>query len=102
MVTFENVGTEAQPIIITQQEFMRRMKDMAAMGGGCMMSFYGDMPDSYSLVVNTAHPLVEKILKAEEKACEIELAPVSAQTTAPPCAVRRRPNHRRAAGRAIG
>lgn len=81
LVTFENIGTDAQPIIITQQEFMRRMKDMAAMGGGGMMSFYGDMPDSYSLVVNTAHPLVEKILKAEEKACEKELAPVIAQTT---------------------
>lgn len=80
IVTFENIGADAQPIIITQQEFMRRMKDMAAMGGG-MMSFYGEMPDSYSLVVNTAHPLVEKILKAEEKACEKELIPLQAQTT---------------------
>lgn len=80
IVTFENIGTDAQPIIITQQEFMRRMKDMAAMGGG-MMSFYGEMPDSYSLVVNTAHPLVEKILKAEENACEKELIPLQAQTT---------------------
>jgi molecular chaperone HtpG len=76
LVTFENISTDAQPIIITQQEFMRRMKDMAAIGGG-MMSFYGELPDSYNLVVNTAHPLVEKILKAEETVCEVELSPIN-------------------------
>jgi len=81
LVTFENIGVDAQPIIITQQEFMRRMKDMAATGGGGMMGFYGEMPDSYSLVVNTSHPLVEKILKAEETACEVELAPINAETS---------------------
>lgn len=78
LVTFENVGADAQPIIITQQEFMRRMKEMAATGGG-MMSFYGEMPDSYNLVVNTAHPLVDKILKAEEAACAADLAPISSE-----------------------
>ena len=81
IVSFENIGAEAQPIIITQQEFMRRMKEMAATGGGGMMGFYGEMPDSYSLVVNTDHPLIDKILKAEEKACEKELTPLRAQTT---------------------
>ena len=81
LVTFENIGIDAQPIIITQQEFVRRMKEMAATGGGGMMGFYGEMPDSYSLVVNTAHPLVDKILKAEEKACEKDLAPFNAQTS---------------------
>lgn len=76
LVTFENISTDAQPIIITQQEFMRRMKDMAAIGGG-MMSFYGELPDSYNLVVNTAHPLVEKILKTEETVCEADLSPIN-------------------------
>ena len=61
IVTFENMS-DAQPIIITQNEFMRRMKEMSATGGG-MMSFYGEMPDSYNLVVNTNHPLIEKLLK---------------------------------------
>ncbi|GHT35431.1 chaperone protein htpG [Bacteroidia bacterium] len=62
-VTFEAMS-DAQPIIITQNEFMRRMKEMSAMQGG-MMSFYGEMPDSYNLVINTAHPLVEKVLNGD-------------------------------------
>jgi molecular chaperone HtpG len=81
LVTFENIGADAQPIIITQQEFMRRMKDMAAQGGGGMMGMYGDFPDSYNLAVNTAHPLIEKVLKAEEKACDKDVAPLNAQAT---------------------
>ena len=44
---------------------MRRMKEMSALQGG-MMSFYGEMPDSYNLVVNTAHPVIEKLLSEEE------------------------------------
>lgn len=47
-VVFENLKENDDPIVITQSEFMRRMKDMAAMGGGGM-NFYGDMPDSYNL-----------------------------------------------------
>jgi molecular chaperone HtpG len=78
MVTFENLGSNALPIIITQQEFMRRMKDMSAMGGG-MMSFYGEMPDSYNLVVNTANPIIERILKATESACNANVAPILAE-----------------------
>ncbi len=78
IVLFENLGEKAQPIIITQQEFMRRMKDMSAMGGG-MMSFYGEMPDSYSLVVNASHPLIEKVLKEEEAACNAELSPINVE-----------------------
>ncbi len=78
MVTFENLGSDALPIIITQQEFMRRMKDMSAMGGG-MMSFYGEMPDSYNLVVNTANPIIERILKATESACNANVAPILAE-----------------------
>ncbi|MDR3705588.1 MAG: molecular chaperone HtpG [Paludibacteraceae bacterium] len=80
IVSFENVGAEAQPIIITQQEFMRRMKEMAATGGGGMMGFYGEMPDSYNLVVNVAHPLVKKILTDEEAACQAEVSPLVAES----------------------
>ncbi len=60
VVTFEAMN-DAQPIVITQEEFMRRMKEMSAMQGG-MMSFYGEMPATYKLVVNTNHPLIEKLL----------------------------------------
>ena len=61
IVSFEAMGKNANPAIITQQEFMRRMKEMSAMQGGGM-NFYGEMPDSYQLVVNEDHPLVERIL----------------------------------------
>ncbi len=64
MVTFENMGENDQPVIITQSEFMRRMKDMSQMGGG--MGFYGDMPDSYNVVVNSNHPIVVKISEDTE------------------------------------
>ncbi|SMO77180.1 molecular chaperone HtpG [Saccharicrinis carchari] len=65
IVAFEAMGASANPAMITQQEFMRRMKEMSAMQGGGM-NFYGEMPDSYQLVVNENHPLVERIL-AEKK-----------------------------------
>lgn len=60
-VVFENLDEKEAPMLITRPEFMRRMKDMSALGGGGM-SFYGDMPDMYNLVVNTNHPLIGKIL----------------------------------------
>jgi len=74
IVTFEQLSATSNPVFITQNEFMRRMKDMSAMQGG-MMSFYGEMPDSFNLVVNTAHPVIEKLLKDEEAACGTEVAP---------------------------
>jgi molecular chaperone HtpG len=58
-VVFENLDESEAPVTITQSEFMRRMKDMSAMGGG--MNFYGELPDSYNLVVNPNHNLVTKI-----------------------------------------
>jgi len=64
IVTFEAMGKDANPAVITQQEFMRRMKEMSAMQGGGM-NFYGEMPDSYQLVLNENHPIVERII--EEK-----------------------------------
>lgn len=62
-VAFENMGIHNLPVIITQDEFMRRYRDMSAVGGG--MNFMGTLPESYSLVVNCEHPVFEKI--KEEK-----------------------------------
>ena len=58
-IVFETLDENEAPVIITQSEFMRRMKDMSSMGGG--MNFYGELPDSYNLVVNPNHQLVNKI-----------------------------------------
>ena len=77
IVSMENLGAEALPVVITRNEFMRRMKDMAATGGNPMMSFYGEMPDNYNLVLNAAHPLVREIVKAEEEACAEKIAPIA-------------------------
>ena len=60
-VVFENLSETDSPMIITRPEFMRRMKDMSALGGGGM-GFYGNMPEMYNLVVNANHPLIGKIL----------------------------------------
>lgn len=76
IVTFEQLQPTSNPVFITQNEFMRRMKEMSAMQGG-MMNFYGEMPDSYNLVVNTGHPLIEKLLKDEESATQAEIEPIS-------------------------
>ena len=63
-VQAENLGAEAAPILITQSEFMRRYREMSAMGGG--MNFYGEMPQMYNIIVNLENPLVSKILSAAE------------------------------------
>ncbi|MDD3078595.1 MAG: molecular chaperone HtpG [Paludibacter sp.] len=78
IVTFEQLSATSTPVFITQNEFMRRMKDMSALQGG-MMNFYGEMPDSYNLVINTAHPLIDKLLKDEETACSAEVAPMATE-----------------------
>jgi molecular chaperone HtpG len=59
-VLFESLSETEAPLVITQPEFMRRMKDMAALGGG--MPFMGEMPEMYNMVVNTNHPVIGKIL----------------------------------------
>ncbi|MBR5141493.1 MAG: molecular chaperone HtpG [Bacteroidales bacterium] len=66
-VEAENLGATAAPILITQSEFMRRYREMSAMGGG--MNFYGEMPAMYNIIVNMENPLVGKILAA--KAAEV-------------------------------
>jgi len=64
-VSYESLSETDQPVMITQSEFMRRMKDMQEMSG--QASMYGNMPDSYNLVVNANHPLVSKISEQTEK-----------------------------------
>ena len=59
LVVFEALGENVDPVEITQNEYMRRMKEMAAMQPG--MNFYGELPDSYNLVINVEHPLVKRI-----------------------------------------
>lgn len=75
IVAFEHVSPTANPVFVTQNEFMRRMKEMSAMQGG-MMSFYGEMPDSYNLVVNTAHPVIEALINDEENTLGNDLQPI--------------------------
>lgn len=74
LVMFEPVGATAQPIVITQNEFMRRMKDMAAIQPG--MAIYGELPDSYNLIVNTEHPLTQRIIADTESSCKEQLTPI--------------------------
>lgn len=64
-VTAENLGEAGQPILITQSEFMRRYREMSAMGGG--MNFYGEMPASYNIAINVENPLIQRILKAQKE-----------------------------------
>jgi molecular chaperone HtpG len=62
-VTCEAAAADALPVFLTQNEFMRRMKEMSAHQQG--MSFYGQMPDQYNLVINTAHPLIQELVAKE-------------------------------------
>ncbi len=70
-VVFENLNEKDAPMIITRPEFMRRMKDMAAMGGG--YDFMGSMPEHYNLVVNANHPLMARILVETEPSKQADL-----------------------------
>ena len=67
-VSFEAMAADAAPVVITQNEFMRRMKDMAATSGGEMSRFYGQMPDNFTITVNGNHPIVLDILGEVEAA----------------------------------
>ena len=68
----EALAPEDLPLVITQSEFMRRMKDMSKLGGNAM--FMGNMPDSYNAVVNGNHKLVARILQTEDEEKRKELA----------------------------
>ena len=74
MVQVDALGEEARPVIITQNEYMRRMKDMSKFQAG--MGFYGQMPDSYNIVLNSDHPLVKKVLEDSEAATAEALKPI--------------------------
>ncbi len=80
LVAFEALTAEDSPIVITQNEYMRRMKEMAAMQPG--MAFYGEMPDSYNLIVNTEHPLVAKLRDNATTALDGEVKPIETEIDA--------------------
>lgn len=73
-VSFEALGESAQPVLITQAEFVRRMKEMAAMNP--MYSFYGEMPETFNMVINADHPVTKRILENETTSCGQELKPI--------------------------
>ena len=75
LVSFEAMAPGDAPIVITQEEFMRRMKEMAAMNPG--MNFYGELPDSYNLVVNTEHPLIVALRDKAGKELDSEVNPLA-------------------------
>ena len=77
LVTFEALAADAAPLVITQNEYMRRMKDMAAMQPG--MSFYGELPDSYNLIVNTEHTLIKEIRDDADKTIGDKVKPISTE-----------------------
>ncbi|WP_057936807.1 molecular chaperone HtpG [Algoriphagus resistens] len=72
-VEVEGLSPEELPVTITMEEFMRRMKEMAATGGGGM-GFYGSLPDAYKVAINGNHPVVDKVLKAETEEEKTKLA----------------------------
>ena len=80
MVSFESLDPAANPVLITQNEYMRRMKDMAATQPG--MGFYAELPDNYNLIVNTSQPLVARILGEAEKALDEKISPLRAAVNA--------------------
>ncbi|MBD1392282.1 molecular chaperone HtpG [Mucilaginibacter glaciei] len=71
-VKLESLSPDELPVTVTMDEFMRRMKDMAAMGGG--MGFYGNMPDNYNVIVNGNHKLISRILNDENTEVQAQLA----------------------------
>ncbi|MBO5024574.1 MAG: molecular chaperone HtpG [Bacteroidaceae bacterium] len=76
-VEVQAMGETAAPVVITQSEYMRRMKDMSKIQAG--MSFYGEMPDMYNIVLNTEHKLIKDVLAQSETATAELLKPVDAE-----------------------
>ena len=73
-VMTQALGENSAPVMITQSEYMRRMKEMANIQAG--MSFYGEMPDMFNLVLNSDHKLIKKVLSDEEAACAADIIPL--------------------------
>jgi molecular chaperone HtpG len=76
-VMTQALGENSSPLMITQSEYMRRMKDMANIQAG--MSFYGEMPDMYNLVLNSDHKIIKEILSSEEKECSDAISPIQSE-----------------------
>ncbi len=76
-VEVDALGTEARPVVITQNEWMRRMKEMSRYQSG--MNFYGQMPDSFNLVLNSDHTLVKKVLDDAQAALTEQLKPIDSE-----------------------
>ena len=79
-VDAQPLGENAFPVMITCSEYMRRMKDMAAIQSG--MSFYGDMPDMYNVVLNTDHKLIKTVLADAESSCSEQVKPIQTELDA--------------------
>ena len=77
MVQVDALGSEARPVIITQNEWMRRMKEMSKFQAG--MGFYGQMPDSMNIVLNSDHPLIKQVLNDTKTATAEALKPIDAE-----------------------
>ncbi|MDR2585396.1 MAG: molecular chaperone HtpG [Prevotellaceae bacterium] len=84
-VTFENLRVDDQPVLIIRSEFMRRYREMSAVGGG--MNFYGSMPESFSLVVNCNHPLIQQVIKQKREKCLDQLSSIANERIAPQSAL---------------
>lgn len=78
-VEAQSLGETGSPIMITQSEYMRRMKEMANIQAG--MSFYGEMPDMFNLVLNVDHKLVKQVLNDADNSCKATLEPIEAEMT---------------------
>lgn len=76
----QSLGENGSPIMVTQSEYMRRMKEMANLQPG--MSFYGEMPDMFNLVVNADHKLVKQVMDEEDKECSSAIQPVQSEIDA--------------------
>lgn len=77
VVEVQALGAEQKPVIITQNEWMRRMKEMSRLQAG--MSFYGEMPDSFGLILNSDHPLIARVLNDTATACADQLKPIDSE-----------------------
>ena len=76
-VEVDALGASQKPVVITQNEWMRRMKEMSRLQAG--MSFYGEMPDSYSIVLNSDNPHIARVLADTEEACSEQLKPIDSE-----------------------
>lgn len=77
LVEVQPVGEQAMPVLITQNEYMRRMKEMSQYQIG--MSFYSQMPDSYNIILNSDHPIIKRVLSEENASCAEALKPIESE-----------------------